>query len=308
MQALLDSVKSLSADERKALAALLKKQGVNLYGVTPIGLRDTGDQPGLSYAQRRQWVLWQLEPDSAAYNLPVALRLTGPLHVEALGRSFSALIARHETLRTRFAEVDGLPVQVIESAEPLRLVVESLPDVDPASVQAWVAAEAAQPFDLQHGPLLRVRLLRVAHDQHVLTLTLHHIVSDGWSTPILVRELIALYEGFCQGREVSLPALPIQYADYAQWQRQWMDAGERERQLAYWQAQLGDEQPVLELPMDRLRPARSSFRGARLPVPLSPALSQALQGLARERGVTLFMLLLASFQTLLHRYSGQRDI
>ncbi|WP_226505667.1 non-ribosomal peptide synthetase, partial [Pseudomonas sp. MWU16-30317] len=295
--------------DTRDLAGFAALARVDTSSQPPIMPRFAGSgAPCLSYAQQRQWILWQLDPGAGAYNIPAALRLTGALHIDALQRSFSALIARHETLRTRFAEVDGLPVQVIESAEPLRLVVESLPDVDPASVQAWVAAEAAQPFDLQHGPLLRVRLLRVAYDQHVLTLTLHHIVSDGWSTPILVRELIALYEGFCQGREVSLPALPIQYADYAQWQRQWMDAGERERQLAYWQAQLGDEQPVLELPMDRLRPARSSFRGARLPVPLSPALSQALQGLARERGVTLFMLLLASFQTLLHRYSGQRDI
>ncbi len=305
MQALLDSVKSLSADERKALAALLKKQGVNLYGVTPICKRDPGHRPGLSYAQQRQWILWQLEPDSAGYNLPVALRLVGALDVGALQRSFTALIARHETLRTRFEQVDGQPLQVIEPPSPFSLETEA---VEPAQVQAWIDAEAAKPFDLERGPLLRARLLRLGSDEHVLMLTLHHIVSDGWSTPILVRELVALYEGDCQGREVSLPELPIQYADYAQWQRQWMEAGEQARQLAYWKEQLGDDQPVLELPLDRLRPARSSFRGARLQVPLSPALSQALQGLARERGVTLFMLLLASFQTLLHRYSGQRDI
>ncbi|MBK4998716.1 amino acid adenylation domain-containing protein [Pseudomonas sp. S31] len=305
MQALLDSVKSLSADERKALAALLKKQGVNLYGVTPICKRDPGQRPGLSYAQQRQWILWQLDPASAGYNLPVALRLVGALDVQALQRSFAALIARHETLRTRFEQVDDQPVQVIEAPSDFSLVPEP---VEPAQVQAWIDTEAARPFDLETGPLLRARLLRLGADEHVLTLTLHHIVSDGWSTPILVRELVALYEGACQGREASLPALPIQYADYAQWQRQWMEAGEQARQLAYWTEQLGDEQPVLELPLDRLRPARSSFRGARLQVPLSPALSQALQGLARERGVTLFMLLLASFQTLLHRYSGQRDI
>ncbi|MBK4998717.1 amino acid adenylation domain-containing protein [Pseudomonas sp. S31] len=267
--------------------------------------RAPGQAPRLSFAQQRQWVLWQLDPQGAAYNIPTALRLVGPLDVGALQRSFAALIARHETLRTRFEQVDGQPVQVIEAPSDFSLVPEP---VEPAQVQAWIDAEAARPFDLETGPLLRARLLRLGADEHVLTLTLHHIVSDGWSTPILVRELVALYEGACQGREVSLAPLPIQYADYAQWQRQWMEAGEQARQLAYWTEQLGDEQPVLELPLDRLRPARSSFRGARLQVPLSPALSQALQGLARERGVTLFMLLLASFQTLLHRYSGQRDI
>ncbi len=271
----------------------------------PILPRERGQVPRLSYAQQRQWVLWQLEPEGATYNIPTALRLVGALDVGALQRSFSALIARHETLRTRFEQVDGQPLQVIEPPSPFSLETEA---VEPAQVQAWIDAEAAKPFDLERGPLLRARLLRLGSDEHVLMLTLHHIVSDGWSTPILVRELVALYEGDCQGREVSLPELPIQYADYAQWQRQWMEAGEQARQLAYWKEQLGDDQPVLELPLDRLRPARSSFRGARLQVPLSPALSQALQGLARERGVTLFMLLLASFQTLLHRYSGQRDI
>ncbi|MDG9931372.1 condensation domain-containing protein, partial [Pseudomonas sp. GD04042] len=176
------------------------------------------------------------------------------------------------------------------------------------TLQALIEEEVQLPFDLEHGPLLRVKLLQLAVDEHVLVLTLHHIVTDGWSTSIMVDELVRLYEGFSTGVEVLLPTLEFQYADYALWQRQWMDAGERERQLAYWQAQLGDEQPVLELPTDHPRPAVQSHAGASLDFVLDAELARALKQRAQEQGVTLFMLLLASFQTLLHRYSGQDDI
>jgi amino acid adenylation domain-containing protein len=306
VQELLDSVKSLSARERKALAALLKRQGVNLYGVTPILKREIEASAALSYAQQRQWFLWQLEPRSSAYNIPVALRLTGMLDVAALEAAFGALVARHETLRTTFRQDGEQALQVVHPPQPFKLPVEVLDD--PSALDARVAAELWAPFDLEAGPLLRVRLLRLGAHEHVLIVVQHHIVSDGWSMPIMIDELVRLYDGHCRGQAVHLPALPIQYADYAIWQRNWMEAGEQERQLGYWTGQLGGEQPVLELPTDRPRPLVQSHVGARLDIELPAELAQGLKALARQHGVTLFMLLLAAFQTLLHRHTGQADI
>ena len=264
----------------------------------------------LSYAQERQWFLWQLEPTSTAYHVPVALRLRGELDLEALQKSFDALIERHESLRTRFVEEQGQVLQVIQAQAALDLRTETVADVvDDAELQALVAAETLHLFDLAQCPLMRVKLLHLAPDDHALIVTLHHIVSDGWSMGIMVDELVALYAAHAQGQPAYLPALPVQYADYAAWQRQWMEAGERDRQLSYWTAQLGDgEQPVLELPTDRVRPAEQSYRGARQNIALPPELAKALKHVAQRENVTLFVLLLASFQTLLHRYSGQADI
>ncbi len=306
MQQLLDSVKSLSARERKALAVLLKRQGVNLYGVTPIAVRETQAPSALSYAQQRQWIIWQLEPHSAAYNIPLALRLHGTLNVEALRRSVEQLTERHETLRTTFEQQGDEALQVVQPASPFALGVEQLSAGE--CVEGWVDRHVQQPFDLQQGPLLRVNLLRLSGQEHVLVLTQHHIVSDGWSMPIMVEELMQFYQAASLGREIKLAPLPIQYADYALWQRNWLEMGEQERQLAYWTQQLGEQQPILELPTDRPRPALRSYRGARLNVELDAALLDSLKGLARQQGITLFMLLLASLQTLLHRYSGQADI
>ncbi|WP_193075958.1 non-ribosomal peptide synthetase, partial [Pseudomonas sp. FME51] len=308
MQELLDSVKSLSSKERKALAVLLKRQGINLYGVAPISPRDPGEPLALSYAQQRQWFLWQLEPESAAYNMPAALRLKGELDIEALRLSFESLVARHETLRTTFRQDGEQALQIIHPQIDFELAQEALEAADEVLIQSRVEEEVAKPFDLEHGPLLRVKLLRLAEDDHVLVLTMHHIVSDGWSMPIMVDELIQSYEGYRNGATTSLPELPIQYADYAIWQRQWMEAGEQEHQLAYWKEQLGDEQPVLELPVDHPRSAVRNHVGASFPIEIAPELSCSLKQLAQQQGVTLFMLLLASFQTLLHRYSGQDDI
>ncbi|POA18110.1 non-ribosomal peptide synthetase [Pseudomonas sp. FW300-N1A1] len=268
------------------------------------------EQPlALSYAQERQWFLWQLAPTSTAYHVPAALRLRGELDLMALQRSFDALIARHESLRTCFVSDQPQPQQVIQAQASLHLAVQEVErDLDDARLQALVAQETLHLFDLQQGPLLRVKLLRLAADDHALIITLHHIVSDGWSMGIMVDELIALYAAYSQGQAPQLPALPVQYADYAEWQRQWMEAGERERQLAYWTAQLGGEQPLLELPTDRPRPSEQSYRGARHDIALSPALVAGLKQAAQREQVTLFTLLLASFQTLLHRYSGQAQI
>ncbi|WP_155490959.1 MULTISPECIES: condensation domain-containing protein, partial [Pseudomonas syringae group genomosp. 2] len=306
MQQLLDSVKSLSARERKALAVLLKRQGVNLYGVTPIAVRETQAPSALSYAQQRQWIIWQLEPHSAAYNIPLALRLHGVLDVEALRRSVEHLIERHETLRTTFEQPGDEALQVVHPASPFALDVDQLAAGE--TVERYVDQEVQQPFDLQHGPLLRVRLLKLSEQEHVLVLTQHHIVSDGWSMPIMVDELMQCYQAATLGRKAELTPLPIQYADYALWQRNWLEMGEQERQLAYWKQHLGEQQPILELPTDRPRPALRSYDGARLNVELDAALLNDLKTLARQQGITLFMLLLASLQTLLHRYSGQADI
>ncbi|AZF31887.1 Non-ribosomal peptide synthetase [Pseudomonas sp. R4-35-07] len=259
----------------------------------------------LSYAQERQWFLWQLDPHSMAYHIPSALRLHGPLDQAALQRSFDTLLARHESLRTHLRQEATGAVQVIEAL--------GLIDIDRgacayADLKGAVAAEVARPFDLLRGPLLRVKLLRLAEDDHVLVLVQHHIVSDGWSMQLMVEELVQLYAAFSQGHTPHLPALPIQYADYAVWQRQWMEAGEQTRQLAYWREQLGGEQPVLELPFDYPRPALPSHRGARLGIELAPGLLDGLRTLAHNVGVTLPMVLLASYQALLHRYSGQEDV
>ncbi|WP_025214734.1 non-ribosomal peptide synthase/polyketide synthase [Pseudomonas brassicacearum] len=267
------------------------------------------DQPlALSFAQERQWFLWKMDPDSAAYNIPTALRLRGTLDKVALRRSFEALVQRHESLRTVFVEDDGRTCQVIRPQGQVSFIEQCLPGADETSIQAFLEEQTQRPFDLLSDALLRVALLELGEQDHVLALTLHHIVSDAWSLQVMVDDLMSLYSAFAQGQPAQLPALEVQYADYAVWQRQWMAAGEQDRQLAYWTAQLGSEQPLLELPTDHPRPAQQSLRGARLPIVLDRALSDALKALARRENVTLFVLLLGSFQALLHRYSGQADI
>ncbi|TBU87892.1 non-ribosomal peptide synthase/polyketide synthase [Phytopseudomonas dryadis] len=312
MQELIESVGQLSAKQRKALAVLLKQKGVNLFDIAPVFKRTAEEPLLLSYAQQRQWFLWQWAPYSAAYNIPTALRLQGPLDVIALERSIQALIDRHEALRTVFTQETEQPLQVVLPAGPFALEIhqpspELESDAD-ESIRAFVQTQSQRAFDLQHGPLLRAALLQVSRNDHVLVLTLHHIVSDGWSLQVMIEELVQFYAGFSLGHDAQLPALPIQYADYALWQRQWMEAGEQERQLAYWQKKLGGEQPVLELPLDRVRSAEQSFVGASHNLILDPTLSHALKAFARQENATLFVVLLASFQALLHRYSGQADI
>ena len=267
------------------------------------------DQPRvLSYAQQRQWIVWQLEPHSAAYNIPAALRLKGSLDREALLRSFNDLQARHQTLRTTFVQDGDQARGVLHPHLPLALRELTLDLPSPEQIDARVTEEIRQPFDLRNGPLLRVLLLNVTADEHVLVLTVHHIAADGWSMQVMVEEFSALYVGHVQGKPANLPPLPISYADYAAWQRDGLQAGEGERQLNAWRDKLGSEHAPLELPSERVRPAIRSERGARLELTIDPALASALRASAQQQGVTLFMLLLASFQTLLHRYSGQPAI
>ncbi|HZH31548.1 MAG TPA: amino acid adenylation domain-containing protein, partial [Pyrinomonadaceae bacterium] len=273
--------------------------------------RVEGAGTALSFAQQRLWFLDRLEPESAFYNSPLAVRLTGALDVAALTGTLDEIVRRHEVLRTTFAEVEGTPVQVVGAAEPHNLELVDLGGLAEAEREAearrLASEEARKPFDLSTGPLLRAKLLRLAEEEHVVLLTMHHIVSDGWSLGVLVREVAVLYEAFSRGEESPLPELPIQYADYAAWQREWLQGEVLEAQVSYWKKQL-EELPVLELPTDRPRPPAQSFRGAQLSLHIPEETLRGLKELSRREGCTLFMTLLAAFQLLLSRYSGQEDI
>jgi len=298
-------------EKRRLFLKALDKEGVDFSRLPiPAGVAVPG-RDGLSYAQQRMWFLWQLDPQSAAYNLPNAVRLNGPLDRALLARAFDGLLARHESLRTVFRMKDDEPHQVILAAQ-VHIDYQDLSHLEPAQREAQMQqradAEARRPFDLQQGPLLRVCLLRLDEHEHVMLLTLHHIVADGWSMGVLIEELLHAYDALVQGEVVDVPALPIQYRDYALWQRSWLEAGEQERQLAYWRAKLGDEHPLLQLPTDHPRQAHSSRQGRRLDFELAPPLVQQLGALARQQGLTLFGVLLAGFKLLLSRYSGQQDI
>ncbi len=264
----------------------------------------------LSFAQQRLWLVDRMEPESPAYNMPFALRLRGVLDAGALRRSLDALARRHETLRTVFREGEGEPVQVVLPPSPLPLPVVDLRGVGGAepAARGLAGAEALRPFDLSRGPLLRCTLLRLGDDDHVLCLTLHHIVGDGWSMEVLTREVSALYGGLSRGEEPSLPELPVQYGDYAAWQRAWLSGEVLEAQLAYWKERLAGAPPLLEIPTDRPRAAGQGARAGRHPLRLSGEASDGLRQLARREGATLFMALLAGWQGLLGRYSGQEDV
>jgi amino acid adenylation domain-containing protein len=266
----------------------------------------------LSFAQQRLWLVERLAPDTAVYNMPLAMRLQGPLQTAALEASLNEILRRHEALRTTFDERDGELVQVI--AEP---IWRQLPIVDLSSLsieereeemQRLVLEDVNRAFDLQAGPLIRFALVRLGEEEHVLLLNMHHIVSDGWSIGILTTELSALYQAFVNGQPSPLEELPIQYADYAHWQRRWLQGDVLEEQLAYWRRQLGGELPLLELPTDHPRPAVQTHRGATHAFALSSELTQRLKDLSQQQGVTLFMTLLGAYQVLLSRYSGQEDI
>ena len=258
----------------------------------------------LSFAQQRLWFLDQLEPGSAFYNVPLALRLLGELNVSAFESSLNEVIRRHEILRTNFVAVDGRPVQVIVPERTLRLLFEEL---DQPAAHRRVKEEAQRPFDLSLGPLLRCVLLRLGQREHVLLLTMHHIITDGWSLDILFRELVAHYQAFSRQTPLHLAKPLFQYADFAIWQHKWFDSEMLEAQLAYWKEQLAGAPLSLSLPADRPRPPVQSYRGATQSLGLGQSMTARLRTLARAEGVTLFMLLLAAFQTLLQRYTGQDD-
>jgi len=302
----------LPQDKRRLFLAGMAREGIDFAQLPMTACAGIAERDGLSYAQQRMWFLWKLEPTSPAYNLPMAVRLEGELHVAALEQAFSRLAARHECLRTTFGQDGERAFQRVAEPQSLKLPVTDLSELPEAQrwplAQQHMMAEATQAFDLQNGPLLSLRLLRLAAQEHVLLLTLHHIIADGWSMNILIDEFMRTYDALVAGREPTLAPLTVHYRDYALWQRSWLEAGERERQLDYWRAQLGDDHPVLELPTDRAYPAHSSHQGARLETVIDAALREELKNLAQRQGVTLFVVLLAAFKTLLHRYSGQTDI
>jgi amino acid adenylation domain-containing protein len=271
---------------------------------------ERGATERVSYAQERLWFIDQMEEGKASYNIPAAVRMVGDLDVEALEKSLNEIVRRHEVLRTVFAVEEGEPVQVIRPAEEMKLEVEDWsqrPEKE-AEVEAIVRQEAARGFDLQAGPLLRVRMLRLSKDEHVLVVVMHHIISDGWSIGVMIREIAALYEAYKSGAESPLEELEIQYADYAVWQREWLQGEELDRQMSYWRKQLEGAPAVLEMPTDRARPAVQSHRGSSHRVWIDQETTRGLKEMSRSEGVTLYMTLMAAYAVLLMRYTHQEEV
>ena len=266
----------------------------------------------LSFAQQRLWFLDQLEPGSTAYLMSSAFQISGPLMLKALEKSLDIMIQRHEALRTTFPLIDGEPVQQIAPAWPFHLSVIDLQPL-PSEAQEQETTRllnenAQQPFELAVGPLSRFRVVRLRAEEHLLLITLHHIISDGWSMGIFYRELQTAYTAFCAGQPPTLPELPIQYADYAIWQRTWLQGEQLERQLAYWREQLQEPLPTLTLPLDFPRPAIQEYRGEQVTLQVPPALTERLKTLSQQAKATLFITMLTAFQVVLQRWSGQDEV
>ena len=280
--------------------------------VLPLVRVERQGTPPLSFAQQRMWLMYQLESDQSLYNIPIAIRLTGVLQVTVLTRAVNEILRRHESLRTSFSAHRGTPFQVIHPHQEIELQFIDLSSHDPDKREAEVAlrirTQVRTPFDLSCAPLLRGELMRLGPQENVLVLLLHHITVDGWSVGVLAKELAALYEAFAAFQKSPLPELPIQYADYTIWQRQWLQSGVEERQFEYWKKQLSQMPEPLELPMARPRPETQSHSGAEYDFEFSLELLQSLHELSRKEGVTLFMTMVAAFQVLLYRYTRQADI
>ncbi|HJT56496.1 MAG TPA: amino acid adenylation domain-containing protein [Ktedonobacteraceae bacterium] len=303
----------LSAKKLELLKARLKQKGINPPASTQVvARRQQSGPPPLSFAQQRLWFLDQLEPGMSTYNMPAAIRLNGVLDEAALEQSMNEIVRRHETLRTTFKVINEQPVQIIAPNLELSLSVRDLRAIPPSMREAetlrLAREDGAKPFNLEEGPLLRAQLLRLADNEHVLLLNIHHIVSDGWSLGVLVRELSSLYAAFAAGQPSPLPDLPVQYADFALWQRAWLQDMVLEQQLAYWHEQLAGAPSIIELPTDHPRPVAQTYRGAHLAFQVPLDLSQELTALSQREGVTIFMTLLSAFAVLLSRYSSQDDI
>ena len=278
---------------------------------TSVMVRVSREEPlPLSFAQQRLWFLHQLEPNSAAYNMHTSLRISGPLNVKAFEQTVSEIIRRHEILRTIFITREGEPFQIITDAEPQVLSTVDLRHLADKEAQARQLAteESRRPFDLSQGPLLRMTLMQLADDEHIVAFTMHHIISDGWSMGLLINEMTTIYKSFSRNEPSPLPELSMQYADFAKWQRAWLQGEVLDTQLAYWEKKLAGAPSMLELPTDRPRPTVQSYRGATTTLTLSKSVSDALKELSKAEGATLFMTLLAAFNILLSRYTNQQDI
>ncbi|WP_426616875.1 condensation domain-containing protein, partial [Ralstonia pseudosolanacearum] len=288
--------------------AIVRGQGSALPAIT---VADRSGPLPLSFAQQRLWFLAQMEGGSEAYHIPVGLRLKGELDEDALRRSLDRIVARHEALRTRFVTEEGQAVQRVASADVGfaldRVDLQGQADREQA-LATLSEREANTPFDLAHGPLIRGCLVKLGEQEHVLLITMHHIVSDGWSQGVLARELGALYEAYRSGGEDPLPALPIQYADYAVWQRRWLEGAELQRQGAYWEQALAGAPALLSLPTDRARPAQQDYAGGSVEVIFDETLSAGLRKLSQRHGTTLFMTVLAGWSALLSWLSGQEEV
>ena len=298
-------LKNRKAEIIQFLDQLGSEEQISSRTIIPIP-RD-GQLP-LSFAQARLWFLYQLEGATGTYNMTGALSLSGSLQVEALKQALGAIIQRHESLRTSFQTVDGVPVQVIDANPIWELLIVNLAGKEAEAAEKLAQAEAQTPFDLTKSPLLRVTLLKLQPEKHILLINMHHIISDGWSIGVFIRELSHLYGAFVAGEKPTLADLPIQYADFAVWQRQWLQGKVLAAQLEYWKRQLADAPPLLELPTDRPRPAIQTFQGKTERFQLDGKLTQQLKALSQQSGCTLFMTLLAAFGVVLSRYSGQTDL
>jgi amino acid adenylation domain-containing protein/non-ribosomal peptide synthase protein (TIGR01720 family) len=290
---------------------VLRRQEEGLQAEPIVAVERTEDMP-LSFAEQRLWFLDQLQPNSPFYNIPEFIRINGILQVDILEKCLNEIIRRHEILRTTFPTVNGKAKRVIVSKAQLNLEVVDLTTLErkeqELEVRRRAEAEARKPFDLAAGPLLRVHLLRLNAEEHIILMTIHHIISDDWSTSVIVQEVAALYNAFEKGMASPLPELEIQYADFAHWQRNWLTGEVLEKQMNYWSEALSNLPPVITLPTDKPRPAVMSFEGDYEQFKLSRQLSDALRELSKREGVTIFMTLLAAFQALLARYAGQEDI
>jgi len=298
----------LATHKEQLLELLNAGDATKRPAATRIARADRSQPVPLSFGQRRMWFLEEFEGGTSIYNIAWAMRLRGKLHVAALEGAVNDLVARHESLRTTFVADAGEPVQVIAPTLQLKLERSMLNTADQQKIQQTLSAWSTETFDLRTGPLLKARLIELGPDDHVLMLVIHHIVSDAWSLDVLQRELVAFYIARSNGTAAGLADLPIQFADYAVWQQGHINATERERQLSYWQKQLAGIPPLLELPTDRPRPNEQTYRGARIRRLMPAKLRDALKALARDTNGTLFMVLLAGYDVLLHRYSGQDDI
>ncbi len=304
-----ERLRNLSPAKRALLLKALQSEAVRQEAARTIPKRPAEEPALLSFAQRRLFFIDQLFPNSPAYNMPAAVRLRGPLQVSALEQSFNEEIRRHEILRTRFALAGGEPVQVVLPDARVSLSLVDLSETEgETAAREFAKREGRRSFDLAVGPLLHLTLLRLSDDDHIVVLTMHHIISDAWSIDIFLRELSALYESYAAGSQSPLPELSLQYADYAYWQRQRFDDTGLDRQLDYWKKQLSGITTIPELRTDLPRPAVQTYHGGQHIFAFDRELSEQLHGLSRRANVTPFMLLLAVFKVLLYCYTGHPDV
>jgi len=313
MSTLSAEILKLSAAKLELLARRLREKGRRAGYAPSIAPRDPNiSRPPLSFEQQRLWFLQQLEPNNPAYNIPLSVRLRGALNLKVLRRALSEIVRRHEILRTAFEDIDGQPVQIISPAQPVGFPVVDLRELTEQTLREQVARhlrrEVETQFDLAIGPLWRAKLLRTGAEEHIALFTMHHAIFDGWSMGVLVNELGQLYEAFAADRPSPLQELPVQYADYAIWQHEWLQGEVLQTQVDYWRTQLADAPADLQLPVDCPETPNRSAAGASYDFTIPPDVAARLREICRREEATLFMVMLTAFALLLSRYSGQENI